>query len=153
MQALFAERIEQALEGLNRRREKAKKALDLTQVQRQIGRMLQRNSRAAALFEIHCLATTGHPSGISLTWQCRLQEHVRQGLSQGCYALATNVMDWTEGDVWKAYIQLTDVEDAFRMHKWQLQMRPIHHQKEHRTQAHILVCFLAYVFYVTCSVM
>ena len=147
MQTLFAERIEQALERLNRRREKTKKALDLTQVQRQVGRILQRNSRAAALFEIHCQATTAHPSGVSLTWQCRLQEHARQLLSQGCYALATNIMDWTEGDVWKAYIQLTDVEDAFRMHKWQLQMRPINHQKEDRTQAHILICFLAYVLW------
>ena len=40
-----------------------------------------------------------------------------------------------------------DVEEAFRMHKWQLQMRPIHHQKEHRAQAHILVCFLAFVLW------
>ena len=56
-------------------------------------------------------------------------------------------MDWTPGDVWKAYIQLTDVEDAFRMQKWQLEMRPIRHHKEDRTQAHILICFLAYVLW------
>jgi transposase len=147
MQTLFAERIEQALERLFRRREKAQKPLDVIQVQRQIGRILQRNSRAAALFEIQCQSMTEHPSGISLTWACRLNEHVRQRLSQGCYALATNVVDWTPGDVWKAYIQLTDVEDAFRMQKWQLEMRPIHHQKESRTQAHILICFLAYVLW------
>jgi transposase len=147
MQTLFAERIEKALEVLNRRREKAKKALDLTQVQRQIGRILQRNSRAAALFEIHSQTTTDHPSGISLTWQCSLREHARQLLSQGCYALATNIAGWTESDVWKAYIQLTEVEDAFRMQKWQLEMRPIHHQKERRVQAHILICFLSYVLW------
>jgi transposase len=147
MQTLFAERIEKALERLNRRREKAKKVLNLTQVQRQIGRILQRNSRGAALYEIHAQAATDHPSGISLTWQCRLEEHARQVISQGCYALATNIADWTPGDAWKAYIQLTDVEDAFRMQKWQLEMRPIRHQKEDRTQAHILVCFLAYVLW------
>ena len=147
MQSLFAERIEKALETLSRRRDKARKALDLTQVQRQIGRLLQRYSRSASLFEIDCQATTDHPSGISLTWACRLEEHDRQVLSQGCYALATNIVDWTPGDVWKAYIQLTDVEDAFRMQKWQLEMRPIRHQKEDRTQAHILICFLAYVLW------
>jgi len=147
MQALFAERIEKALEKLYRRREKAKKALDVTQVQRQIGRILQRNSRAASLFEIQVQPATDHPSGLTLSWRCRLDEHVRQVLRQGCYALATNILDWTEGEVWKAYIQLTDVEDAFRMQKWQLVMRPIHHQKEHRAQAHILVCFLAFVLW------
>lgn len=147
MQTLFTERIQKALEQLNRRREKAKKTLSVTQVQRQIGRILQRNSRGAALYEIRCQATTDHLSGISLSWQCRLEEHARQMISQGCYALATNIVDWTPGDVWKAYIQLTDVENAFRMQKWQLEMRPIRHQKENRTQAHILICFLAYVLW------
>jgi len=46
-------------------------------------------------------------------------------------------------------IHLTDAETAFRIQKSDLQLRPIWHQKEARVQAHILVCFLAYVLWKT----
>jgi len=45
--------------------------------------------------------------------------------------------------------QLTEAEGAFRIHKSDLRLRPIWHQKEDRVQAHILVCFLAYVLWKT----
>jgi hypothetical protein len=51
--------------------------------------------------------------------------------------------------MWKTYIQLWEVEAAFRMHKTELSIRPIWHQKEERVLAHILVCFLAYVLWKT----
>ena len=44
-------------------------------------------------------------------------------------------------------IQLTQVEDAFRVHKTGLKIRPIYHQKKLRARAHIFVCFLAYVLW------
>jgi hypothetical protein len=47
------------------------------------------------------------------------------------------------------YIQLTEAEAAFRIHKSDLGLRPIWHQKEERVLAHILVCFLAYVLWKT----
>ena len=48
---------------------------------------------------------------------------------------------------WQAYIQLTDVEAAFRIQKSDQVLRLIWHQKEERVQAHILVCFLAFVLW------
>jgi hypothetical protein len=51
--------------------------------------------------------------------------------------------------LWKAYIQLTEAESAFRIHKSDLNLRPIWHQKKERVQAHILVCFLTYVIWKT----
>jgi hypothetical protein len=51
--------------------------------------------------------------------------------------------------LWKAYIQLTEAESAFRIQKSDLSLRPIWHQKTERVQAHILVCFLAYVLWKT----
>ena len=51
--------------------------------------------------------------------------------------------------LWRAYIQLTDVEAAFRVQKDQLGLRPIWHRLSHRIQAHILVCFLAYALQKT----
>ena len=70
-------------------------------------------------------------------------------LSEGCYLLRSNVTDWSDEDLWKAYIQLTEAEAAFRIHKSDLGLRPIWHQKEERVLAHILVCFLAYVLWKT----
>jgi transposase len=55
------------------------------------------------------------------------------------------VSDWSAGELWQAYMHLTDAEAAFRMHKDQLKLRPVWHQTSERVQAHILVCFLAYV--------
>ena len=51
--------------------------------------------------------------------------------------------------MWRTYIELTEVEDAFRTSKHDLGMRPIYHQKKDRTQAHILVCFLALAMWRT----
>ena len=62
-----------------------------------------------------------------------------------CYVLRSNVTDWTAQELWQAYIQLTEAEAAFRIHKESLQLRPVWHQTAERVQAHILVCFLAYV--------
>ena len=49
----------------------------------------------------------------------------------------------------EGYIQLTEAEAAFRIHKSDLGLRPIWHQKEERVEAHILVCFPAYVLWKT----
>ena len=59
------------------------------------------------------------------------------------FILRTN---WTETDpktLWTTYIRLTETEDSFRTEKHDLGMRPIFHRIQGRTQAHILVCFLA----------
>jgi hypothetical protein len=70
-------------------------------------------------------------------------------LSEGCYLLRTNVTGWTDEELWRTYIQLTEAEAAFRIHKSDLSIRPIWHQREDRVLAHILVCFLAYVLWKT----
>jgi transposase len=63
--------------------------------------------------------------------------------------LRTNVRDWSDEKLWKTYVQLSEAEAAFRIHKTELSLRPIWHQKEHRVLARILVCFLAYVLWKT----
>ena len=68
-------------------------------------------------------------------------------LSEGAYLLRSNIADWSDRQLWKAYIQLTQAEAAFRIQKDQLNVRPIWHQREDRVQAHILVCFLAFVLW------
>lgn len=147
MEALFVKRIETALGQLQRRCRRATKPLSLEQVQRQVGRILEKNQRAGQLFDIVCEVTTQHPSGIRIEWQRNEEKQRLRSHSHGCYALRTNVTDWTEAALWKTYIQLTQVEDAFRAHKSDLEIRPIWHQKADRAQAHIFVCFLAFVLW------
>ena len=60
-----------------------------------------------------------------------------------------NVTDWSDEERWKAYMQLTEAEAAFRIHKSDLRICPVWHQKEDWVLAHILVCFLAFVLWKT----
>ena len=53
------------------------------------------------------------------------------------------------GPLWEIYMQLTEIEAAFKTFKSDLQLRPIRHHVERRIEAHILVCFLAYCLHVT----
>lgn len=147
MQELFSKRIEEALAKLQRRCQEAARPLSLEKIQRQVGRLLQRNQRAARTFIIRCEAAADHPSGVRIKWGRDEAEQTFKERSHGCYALRTNVRDWTEEEVWKTYIQLTQVENAFRAHKSELEIRPIWHHREDRAQAHIFICFLAYVLW------
>jgi transposase len=69
---------------------------------------------------------------------------------EGRYLLRSNI---THGqspeELWQFYIQLTEVEAAFKNLKDDLALRPIHHQLEHRIEAHIFISFLAYCLQVT----
>ncbi len=70
-------------------------------------------------------------------------------LTDGCYLLRTNLQGQDAATLWKTYIGLTQIEDCFRISKHDLGLRPLYHQKLDRTQAHILVCFLALVMWRT----
>jgi hypothetical protein len=86
---------------------------------------------------------------VRLTWTVRPEWDDWARWSEGCYVLRTNIADWTPEALWQTYIQLTDAEAAFRIQKGELGLRPIWHQRPDRVQAHILVCFLAYVLWKT----
>lgn len=148
MHEKFSSRIEQALARLQGRIAQAKKPLDKAQVLRQIGRLLQRNSRAAARFETS-LHDDDSAAGFSLRIRLNAEFDRWAALSEGAYVLRSNITDWTDEKLWKAYIQLTQAEAAFRVNKDQLRVRPIWHERADRVQAHILVCFLAFVLWKT----
>jgi transposase len=138
--------------GLNKLKEQAEQGRlrDRQKVERRIGRLLERNSRAASLFTV-TVTETARGNDRRLAIEIKKDEDRYQWALQsgGSYILRTN---WTETDpkiIWKRYIQLTEVEDAFRTEKHDLGMRPIYHQKQDRTQAHILVCFLSLAMWRT----
>jgi transposase len=68
---------------------------------------------------------------------------------EGRYLLRTNLCGKEPAQLWQFYIQLTEIEAAFKNLKDDLQLRPIYHQLENRIEAHIFVAFLAYCLHVT----
>ena len=94
-------------------------------------------------------SAAGKDARLSITIKKNEERHQWALETGGNYILRTN---WTESDpktLWNTYIQLTEVEDCFRTEKHDLGMRPIFHRKQERTQAHILVCFLALTMWRT----
>lgn len=147
----FEGRIEEGLERLSRRLKRAKKLPDRVQVERQIGRLLQRNSRAAELFNIQTteIEKDGKKGHLKVEWSKQEDWRAWSELSEGCYLLRTNLKGWGAEDLWHSYIQLTQAEAAFRIQKSDLKIRPIWHQLEHRAQAHVLFSYLAYAMWKT----
>jgi transposase len=144
MHERFEKRIDEALEKVQtscRKRKWKKEVID-----RRIGKIMAKNSRAAGLFEVKVKQVAGRAV---VSWSKDEKWRDWATLNEGCYLLRTNVTDWSAEDLWQAYIQLTEAEAAFRIHKSDLRIRPVWHQKEDRVLAHIFVCFLAYVLWKT----
>ncbi len=141
----FEKKIVDGLTRMKARCEKQKR--DPMTVEREIGRLLGQNTRAAKLFDVKVTKTD--TAAARIEWSKIEASRDWATLSAGCYLLRTNVVDWSDEDLWKAYIQLTEAEAAFRIHKSDLSLRPIWHQKEDRVLAHIFVCFIAYVLWKT----
>jgi transposase len=68
---------------------------------------------------------------------------------EGRYLLCSNLTEGDPAALWSFYLQLVQVEEAFRTLKGDLAVRPIHHQEQGRIEAHIFIAFLAYCLHVT----
>jgi transposase len=145
----FSKRIADGLRSLCSRLESTKRPEDKIELGKQIGRLLGKNSRAAAKFDIHVIDDPSRPAGLRVEWQENKAWSEWATLSEGTYILRTNVTNWSAEELWRTYVQLSEAEAAFRIQKSDLRIRPVWHQKTERVQAHILVCFLGYVLWKT----
>jgi len=147
--ARFSARLDKRLDQLRCRLERAAKKVDRGHTERQIGRMLEANSRAAGKYQIELEDAADLRGGLRLVVRENASWTATSAALEGCYLLRTNVTQWTEAELWRTYIQLTEAEAAFRTQKSDLVIRPVWHQLQARVQAHIFVCFLAYVLWKT----
>ena len=85
----------------------------------------------------------------TFTWRLRKKKLRQMRRREGRYLLRTNLTEEDPAKLWEYYTQLTQVEEAFKNLKGDLALRPIHHQKQDRIEAHIFVAFLAYCLHVT----
>jgi len=142
----FEKRIE---EGLTRLAKACagKQKLDAVIVSHRVGKLLGQNTRAAGAFKT--TIQTDDSGRARVRWEKVESWRSWARLSEGCYLLRSNVREWSAEELWQAYMQLTQAESAFRIHKSDLSLRPVWHQKQERVEAHVLVCFLAYVLWKT----
>lgn len=141
----FERKMEEGLGKLGKAiEEKRLTSRDL--LQQKLGRLKQLCSRVARAYTI---TVGGDGETLSLLWEKDPAKAAYQRHTEGLYLLRTNLAGESEETLWKMYMQLVDAEAAFRTLKEDLLIRPIHHQQQRRVEAHVLVCFLAYVIYRT----
>jgi transposase len=104
-----------------------------------IGRLKERYPRVARYYSIE-----HNTDGKGVSWQEDSDKKAIAKKLDGSYVLKTDRQDLTADEIWRTYILLTRVEDAFRDMKSPLMERPIFHHLKHRTQTHIFLCVLAY---------
>lgn len=144
----FEKRIETRLEKLKIQVQKGR-LKRASVIERRIGKILGQNTRAESLFEVTLVEDK---TGKTLRVEKNESKRRWVELTEGCYLLRTNYRDEKDPkDLWKTYIQLTELEETFRMLKTEMKIRPIFHQTPERVQAHIFVCFLSLVMYRTLS--
>lgn len=141
----FSASIEKALKGLEKQ-VSSKKLKDRNKIERRLGAIRARHSRVADLYYTEIVEAEGR---LKLDWKIREDRRAWQQAREGAYLLRTNLSPTAPDQLWKSYIQLTEAEAAFRALKSELAIRPIFHQLERRTKAHVLVAFLGYALWVT----
>lgn len=139
--AIREKHAQRLLEDLKKLKDRIAKGRlkDPTKVQQAIGRLKERYPRVARYYEIGYEA-----SSASVTWDEHAAKKQIATQLDGGYLLKTDRQDLTDEDIWRTYMLLTRVESAFRAMKSPLAERPIFHHLQHRVQAHIFLCVLAY---------
>jgi transposase len=105
--------------------------------------------RAFGFVKINLPQTNQEVTKETFTFQLDKAKLKEAELRDGHYLLRTNLVAEDPAVLWDRYVQLTQIEAAFKCLKSDLGIRPIHHQLERRVDAHILVAFLAYCLTVT----
>jgi len=121
------------------------KLTDPARIHQRIGRLRERYPSVAGLYEI-AVTEAGPPA--QMVWRARPERWDWVAARDGAYLLRTNLTHADPAQLWEQYVQLTEVEAAFRALKSELAIRPLWHQTDARVQAHILVAFLGYALWV-----
>ena len=111
-----ADKIAERLTSMTARCEKQNR--EIQKIEREVGRLLGQNTRASHLFDIQVKKNA--EGFATIVWQKIKPQTEWHNLADGCYLLRSNVTDWSDEALWKAYIQLTEAENAFRRPKRRL---------------------------------
>ena len=140
MQGRLRQNFEEQLSHLSKSIHKKGCTKRYDKVLERVGRLKEKYKQIARYYQIH--VEEKDTLACRITWEY-LKEQSDQRFS-GAYFLRTNRFDLSEKNIWSIYIMLTQLEDAFRTLKSELLLRPVFHQKENRSDAHIFITLLAY---------
>jgi len=115
----------------------------IAKIERAIGRLRARHTRAARFYDVHVQPATdgGTPE---LSWERNDEQYAHNEDLLGCYVLRTDRRDLSEVELWHLYMTLCRAEEGFRVLKSELGLRPNFHQIEPRVDGHIFITVLAY---------
>jgi transposase len=117
-------------------------------IERRIGRWLGRYPAAERLIEV-AVERNAQAQACGLKITERADRAAWAQHAHGAYLLRTNCTEKDPAKLWRWYMQLSQAEEAFRISKSDLSLRPVFHQKTQRVEAHILVCFLTLTLWRT----
>ena len=104
-------------------------------------------AKGPAAWRLIDIEVAPHDASFTYALDRRKLRQVRK--REGRYLLRSNLTGRQPAELWQFYIQLVEIEAAFKNLKDDMQLRPIFHQLEHRIEAHIFVAFMAYCLHVT----
>ena len=135
----FEQHLKELHEGLSRPRTHKK----IEAVWSRIGRLKANSSGAGQHYQIEVAADESGQKATAVSWERRPVAGSKL-THPGVYCLRSNQTDWDAEAMWRTYIMLTDLEAVFRSLKSELGLRPIYHQKQHRSNGHLFITVLAY---------
>jgi len=141
----FDTRIEKALNSLQKQ-VKAGRLKNRDKIHVRLGRIWASHPQVADLYQAAVKEQSGQ---LHLEWSAKEGQQQWRETREGAYLLRTNLTATTASELWEKYMQLTEVEAAFRALKSELSIRPLFHQLERRVKAHVMVAFLGYALWVT----
>ncbi len=141
MNIKLTERFEQDLLSIKSSLSKKGGAKLINKVWERIGRARERHNRASARYKIKVDEKDGKATGLSWTIT---ENKTKDDKVRGVYFIRTNYEKIEEERLWDIYNTIREVEATFRSLKSDLRIRPVHHQKDQRIEAHLYLTMLAY---------
>lgn len=141
MNAKLRKRFEEELEEIKTALHKKGGTKKVNKVWERIGRSKEKNKHVSSRYAIDLKEENGVAT--ALTWSLK-KDKTGDDKTKGVYFIRTNIAHPKEKQLWQIYNTIRDVEATFRCLKSDLNIRPVHHQKDIRVEAHIYQTILAY---------
>jgi transposase len=141
----FAQRFEEGLEKIAAGLHKKGTTKRIDKLWERIGRLKEKSRGQGQHYQIELVADEKGEKAVALHYT-RQAVNGSQATHPGVYCLRSSETDWSEEQLWRTYVMLTDLEAVFRCLKSELGLRPIYHHTQERTDGHLFITVLAYQF-------
>ena len=143
MVARFTDAFEAGLQKIADGLQKPRAEKRYDKLLERIGRLKAKSRGASQHYAVNLKTDESGQRVTELTWEKTLVTGT-MATHPGVYCLRSNEMNWSEDQLWRTYMMLTDLESVFRSLKSELGLRPVFHSKEDRSDGHLFITVLAY---------